>query len=231
MAAHQLVVDAGGDVGDREAPLLLGDRGVELDLVQQVAELLDQRLVGGRVVGVERLEGVDQLECLLDEVRHERIVGLLAVPRALLAQRAGELVEAHVAGADRHAERRYVDAREVIRLDGAVELAPRGAGDRSAGVPRPCRITTGSSPVASSTASLISDSTWRSWVWAIKHRPGRAGGCHGELVAVDETHGRLDGVDAEPGPGDVEERHRRKHVAAHPTVGEQRAHRAFEDEW
>ena len=72
VAAHQLVVDAGGDVGDREPPGLLGDRGVELDLVQHVAELLDQRLLGGRVVGVERLQRVDQLERLLDEVRHKR---------------------------------------------------------------------------------------------------------------------------------------------------------------
>ena len=61
-------------------------------------------VVGGRVVGVERLQRVDELERLLDEVRHEAGVGLLAVPRALLAQRAGELVEAHVAGADRRGQ-------------------------------------------------------------------------------------------------------------------------------
>ncbi len=42
MAPHELVVDAVGDVGDREPSLLLGDRGVELDLVEQVAEFLDQ---------------------------------------------------------------------------------------------------------------------------------------------------------------------------------------------
>ena len=114
-----------GDVGDREPPGLLGDRGVELDLVQHVAELLDQRLVGRRIVGVEGAERVDELERLLDEVRHERGVGLLAVPRALLAQRAGELVEADVAGADGHAERGHVDARQVVGLDGPIELAPR----------------------------------------------------------------------------------------------------------
>ena len=71
MAAHQLVVDALGDVGDREPSGLLGDRGVELDLVEHVAELLDQGVLGRRVVGVERLEGVDELERLLDEVRHQ----------------------------------------------------------------------------------------------------------------------------------------------------------------
>ena len=77
------------DVGDREPALLLGDRGVELDLVEQVAELLDQRLVGGRIVGVEASERVDHLVGLLEQVRHQRLVGLLDVPRALLAQRAG----------------------------------------------------------------------------------------------------------------------------------------------
>ena len=104
VAAHELVVHAACDVGDREAALLLGDRGVELDLVEQVAELFDDVLVGGRVVGVERLERVDHLVGLLDQVRHERAVGLLDVPRALLAQRAGELVEAHVLGADRRGQ-------------------------------------------------------------------------------------------------------------------------------
>ena len=99
--ADELVVDARRHVGDGEATLLLGDRGVELDLVQQVAELLDQRLVRRLVVGIERLDGVDQLERLLDEVRHERGVRLLTVPRALLAQRAGELVEPHVSRPDR----------------------------------------------------------------------------------------------------------------------------------
>ena len=46
MAPHQLVVDAVGDVGDGEPTLLLGDRRVELDLVQQVAEFLDQVGIG-----------------------------------------------------------------------------------------------------------------------------------------------------------------------------------------
>ena len=65
MAADELVVDAVDDVGDREPALLLGDRGVELDLVQQVAELLDQLVVGRRVVGIERLQRVDDLVGLL----------------------------------------------------------------------------------------------------------------------------------------------------------------------
>ena len=51
----------------------------------------------------------------------------------------------------------------------------------------------------------------------------------GEVVAVDESHPGLDGIDAETSPGHVEERHRRPHAALDPIVGEQ-AHRAFEHE-
>jgi hypothetical protein len=53
VAADQLVVHSLCDVGHREATLLLGDGGVELDLVQQIAELLDECIVGGGVFGVE----------------------------------------------------------------------------------------------------------------------------------------------------------------------------------
>ena len=53
VAPHELVVDAVGDVGDRESAFLLGDRGVELDLVEQVAEFLDQVGIGVAVgVGI-----------------------------------------------------------------------------------------------------------------------------------------------------------------------------------
>ena len=49
----QLVVDSIGDVGDRESALLLGDRCVELDLVEQVAEFLDQVGIGiGTGIGI-----------------------------------------------------------------------------------------------------------------------------------------------------------------------------------
>jgi hypothetical protein len=39
MSSHQLVVNSIDDVGHREPTFLLGDRRVELDLVQQIAEL------------------------------------------------------------------------------------------------------------------------------------------------------------------------------------------------
>ena len=50
------------------------------------------------VVGVERLQRVDELVGLLHEVAHEAAVGLLLIPRALLAQGARQLVEAHQLG-------------------------------------------------------------------------------------------------------------------------------------
>ena len=127
--AHQLVVHRLGDVGDREAPFLLGDGGVELDLVQHVAELLDERRLRCRVVRIECADRVDELEGLLDEVRHQGVVGLLDVPRAALAQRAGQFVEAEVAGGDRHADARHVDTGQVVGVDGSIELAPRRVGD------------------------------------------------------------------------------------------------------
>ena len=78
-----------GDVGDREPALLFGDRGVELDLVEQIAELLDQVVVSRLVVGVERVDRVDHLVGLLDQVRDEAGVGLLAVPRTLARAACG----------------------------------------------------------------------------------------------------------------------------------------------
>ena len=131
VTADELVVDPVGDVDDREPSLLLGDRGVELDVVEQVAELLDDVLVGRRVARVLVLKRVDELERLLHEVRDERLVGLLSIPRALLAQRAGQFVEPHVVVADRASETRHVDAREVVGLDRSVELAPRGLDDHA----------------------------------------------------------------------------------------------------
>ena len=79
--------------------------------------------------GIECADRVDELERLLDQVRHEAVVGLLDVPRAALAQRAGQFVQADVAGGDRRADAGDVDARQVVGVDGSVELAPRRVRD------------------------------------------------------------------------------------------------------
>ena len=230
VTADELVVDPAGDVGDREPPGLLGDRGVELDLVQQIAELLDEGVLGGGVVGIERGEGVDELERLLDEVRHEAGVVLLAVPRAPLAQGAGELVEADVPGADRRGEVRHVDARQVVGLDGAVELAPRRLGDPLLGRPESLQdhhplvavgLLGGELDVRQDPAGVGVGDQQRSG------RPGRGGG---EVVTVDQPDTGLDRVDAEARPGQVEERHRREHVDVHPAVGAQQLDRTLQHE-
>ena len=76
VAADDLGGDRGLDVGQVEDAGLGGQLGVEDDLEQQVAELAGEL---GRGAGLER---VVDLVGLLEQVLAERLVGLLAVPRA-----------------------------------------------------------------------------------------------------------------------------------------------------
>ena len=80
MAADDLRGDRGVDVGQVEDALLGRELGVEDHLEQEVAELLGE---GRRGAGAER---VVDLVGLLEEVVPERLVGLLAVPRAAVRQ-------------------------------------------------------------------------------------------------------------------------------------------------
>ena len=73
---------------------LLEQQREEVDLEEHVAELVAQL---GVVAGVG---GVGQLVGLLDGVGHDRALVLLAVPRALAPQAAGELVQAGDGGGD-----------------------------------------------------------------------------------------------------------------------------------
>jgi len=89
-----LAVHVGGDILDREvlAGGVRGEVGVEEDLVEHVAELLEHG------VAVAGLDGVDELVALLDEVAHEALVGLVGVPgasarRAQLGENHDEFVE------------------------------------------------------------------------------------------------------------------------------------------
>src|SRR5215208_559652 len=86
--AHELRVDVRGDVAQRPLSALLEQQGEEVDLEEDVAELVEQLGVIARV----RRRG--QLVGLLDGVRDDRALVLLAVPRALLAQAPREGVEA-----------------------------------------------------------------------------------------------------------------------------------------
>ena len=78
-----LAVMLGGDVVDVKSPALLGDHGVEEHLEQHVAELL-AHLRPGVPCSIASTELVG----LLEQVGHERGVGLLGLPRALGPQPA-----------------------------------------------------------------------------------------------------------------------------------------------
>ena len=81
----------------REPALLAGQHGVEVDLEEQIPEFLFQ--MGHRLGGHlgfargHRLDGVERLVGLLQQVPGQRPVRLLLVPRALGPQPVDELVQ------------------------------------------------------------------------------------------------------------------------------------------
>ena len=77
-----------GDVAERPGAALLEQQRQEVDLEEDVAELVEEL---GVVTGVRR---GGQLVGLLDGVRDDRALVLLAVPRALDPQAPREGVEA-----------------------------------------------------------------------------------------------------------------------------------------
>src|SRR3954468_11847287 len=86
--AHELGVDALRDGRQVARAALLEQQRQEVDLEEHVAELVEELGV------VTPVGGVGQLVGLLDGVGDDRALVLLAVPRALAAQAAGQLVEA-----------------------------------------------------------------------------------------------------------------------------------------
>ena len=87
VAADQLLGQLLGDLVERTLAALLEQQRQEDDLKEDVAELVAQL----RVVALGG--GVGELVCLLDRVRDDRALVLLAVPGALPPQPAGDLVE------------------------------------------------------------------------------------------------------------------------------------------
>ena len=77
-----------GDLGQRAGAALLQQQREEVHLEEHVAELVQQLGV------ITRVRRGGELVRLLDRVRDDRALVLLAVPRALPAQAPGELVEA-----------------------------------------------------------------------------------------------------------------------------------------
>ena len=88
VAADELLAHVLGDLREVAGAALLHEQRQEVHLEEDVAELVEQ-------LGVVALVGrVGELVGLLDGVRDDRALVLLAVPRALHAQAARELVEA-----------------------------------------------------------------------------------------------------------------------------------------
>ena len=50
-------------------------------------------VIGLRVVNVERGDGINDFICLFQQIRCQRLVSLLTVPRTLTAQRSGKFVK------------------------------------------------------------------------------------------------------------------------------------------
>ena len=82
VAPDQLLAAMVGDLGEAALAALLHQEREEIDLEQHVAELVEQLGV------VTAVRGRRQLVRLLDRVRHDRALVLLAVPRALAPQPA-----------------------------------------------------------------------------------------------------------------------------------------------
>ncbi|MDX6492133.1 MAG: hypothetical protein QOH02_68 [Gaiellaceae bacterium] len=145
MAADQLLAAVLGDLGQRAGAPLLEQEREEVDLEEHVAQLVEQLGV------VARLGGVGQLVGLLDGVRDDRALVLVAVPRALAAQAPGQLVEA-------------LERRGAVSQPTAWAAAGRGerrSAPAAARRPRP-RRRSGSS-VRSCTTAPGSPSCSRSW--------------------------------------------------------------------
>ena len=143
-------------------------------------------------------------------------MGLLAVPRALVPQRARR-----ARGSGRA---RRPPARRPCGMNTEVRWSASTARSRSAqatsvtdssGRPEACRTT-----AASGSSLLVGQLDVGEHVVGVavgdQQRAGGAGGVDGEAVPVDQPHAGLDRVDAEATPGQVEERHAGDDLAARP---------------
>ena len=176
---------------------------------------------------VDRFEG---LVGLLEQMAGERAVGLLPIPRALAAQGAHELGEAHELGRDRRMQRRDPERGQVVGRERAVELGPVDLEDPLVGQAEVVEHDDRDRSAASSTASLMSESTAGVSHCATSERASFAGGVDGEALAVDEPHARGERVDAESRPHEVEERQRGHDLDLDASVGAQQLDRPLGDE-
>ena len=148
VAADDLRGDGRLDVGQVEDARLGGELGVEHDLEQQVAEL------AGELGRGARLERVVDLVGLLEQVLAQRLVGLLAVPRAAvgLAQPGGDPGHRPRAGdgqlrRDRGEVERRLERRRRSSVATVVAVGRPEPADRVVGRVEPAEDASGSRPV------------------------------------------------------------------------------------
>ncbi len=123
VACDQLVVDVPSDTLEVEGALFRRQHGVGTHLVEEVTELLLQRLVARRAA-VEARDRVEDLVGLLAQVPGKGVVCLLRVPRATRPERPRKVVQCDQRGCRPFAEPGNPDRRQVVRDERAVELAP-----------------------------------------------------------------------------------------------------------
>ena len=222
-------MDGIGDVAEGEPAGLLGDRRVEHDLVEQVAQLGAELIRAVTGVGVVRVDGLEDLVGLLEQVLLQRVVGLLGLPRVVGPQPVHDVVEAGDPCSTRRWHLRDPQRREVVRFDRPIHLGPRHLEDhlvvqtealqqrdrRVAGVVDAQLDVGQHEPVVA-----LRDQQRAALPRALGRVP----------VPVDDPDPELGGVDAEPHPGEVQERQRRVHPDVDPPVGEQQLDGVLRDD-
>ena len=161
---------------------------------------------------------------------------LLAVPRAVLAQPADELVEGDEVAGHGPGQRRDPDRRQVVRHDGPVEVVPVDGLDPLVGQAEMVedggrrRRLVGREAVDVDGELDRGEHVGRPAL-GDEQRAALAGRLSLELGPVDQPDAGRDRVDAEPRPGEVEEGEGRDDRDVHPRVGPQQLDGALGDQW
>ena len=117
-------------------------------------------------------------------------------------QGAHELVEAHQLGGDRLGQLGDPEGCQVVGLDGAIEVVPGHGAHRLVGQTQALQ----DHDLVRAVLHAQLDVGQHVELIALAHeqRPPLPGRLHLEAAAVDEAGAEGDGVDAQPGPGQVE---------------------------
>ena len=174
----------------------------------------------------ELVDRLDRLVALLDEVPHERAVGLRGVPRALVAQGFDDLLEPGELDPDGGGELRQVQAREVVG-DDPVDRRESDLLDVLVGTAEPLQDDGDGRRLGD--GELDRGEGRRRPDVGNEQRPRVPGRVDVKALAVDEPHAAFDGIDAEPPPGEVAERHPVDDLDVDTVVGEQHPHGRLED--